>query len=428
MGDTMKPNHAHINGMDIYLVPTDKFKTIGITFNFIAKHDPETINFRALLPKVLIGATKHYPTKESLQKQLDAYYGTSLSVYGTKAGFHHIMGFYVDFVNDRFVPGGESLTENVIGLLTEIIFAPRLYGGTFKKSLVNNEKRLLEENLEDLYHDKTSYAFERFKHEMFPNEMFRHSARGMPGDFQSITPHALYDYYQDSLKHDGVSCWVVGDFNIQQMLDSLKSHFHFPERKHGYQWLDTEKKTIKKPRFISEENAVRQARLNIGFRTEIRMDHALYPAMQVANMYLGGDEHSLLFNEIREKEKLSYYIDSMYFANKGLFAVLAGVDNQKSEKATKKILSVIEHVVDGQIDESLFRDAKKHVIRKLRHRMDSLRGLRIQHQWAWRLDGDFYQPDRSIRRIENVDKHQLRKALHTLKLDTVYTLKGAEKK
>jgi predicted Zn-dependent peptidase len=259
---------------------------------------------------------------------------------------------------------------------------------------------------------------------MFPNEMFRHSPRGIPDDFQRLTAGALHDYYRDALKHDGVECFIVGDFNTYQMTETIKRHFRFPERKRHHRWVDTERKSIKKPRFVSEDNHVKQARLNIGFRTDVRMDHDLYPAMLLADMYLGGDEHSLLFRDIREDAHLSYYIDSMYFANKGLFAVVAGVDNKNCDRATKRILSVIERAADGDIDSDLFADAKRHVIRKRRSRMDSSRGLRIQHQWSQRLHGAFYDLEKDIAAIEAVDEATLIKAMRTLKLDTVYTLKG----
>ena len=50
----------------IDILPTEKFKTTMITFKFMAPLDYETITARSLLSKVLVRATKKWPTDKSL--------------------------------------------------------------------------------------------------------------------------------------------------------------------------------------------------------------------------------------------------------------------------------------------------------------------------------------------------------------------------
>ena len=53
----------------IDILPTEKFKTTMITFKFMASLDYETITARSLLSKVLVRATKKWPSDKPFNQQ-----------------------------------------------------------------------------------------------------------------------------------------------------------------------------------------------------------------------------------------------------------------------------------------------------------------------------------------------------------------------
>ena len=98
-------------GITLRAMQTDKFKTACFSVNFLRPHTAADAAFDALLPSVLLRATERYPDIRSISMQLDALYGASLGTLIRRKGEVKLMGFYADFIEDRFLPEGESVFD-----------------------------------------------------------------------------------------------------------------------------------------------------------------------------------------------------------------------------------------------------------------------------------------------------------------------------
>ena len=78
----------------IDILPTEKFKTTMITFKFMAPLDYETITARSLLSKVLVRATKKWPTDKSFNKQLSELYGAYINSFVSKFKDKHVIIYH----------------------------------------------------------------------------------------------------------------------------------------------------------------------------------------------------------------------------------------------------------------------------------------------------------------------------------------------
>ena len=89
-----------VNGLNVIIMKTNKFKTTDIVLNFRNYLEPDKITKRALVPYVLKAGSENYPSKKDINKQLEKLYGASLGVSINKQGLLQILTFRMSLVND----------------------------------------------------------------------------------------------------------------------------------------------------------------------------------------------------------------------------------------------------------------------------------------------------------------------------------------
>ena len=136
----MKQHTNHQIHIDI--LPTEKFKTTMITFKFMAPLDYETITARSLLSKVLVRATKKWPTDKSFNKQLSELYGAYINSFVSKFKDKHVITISLEIVNERYLKDTTPLFEKGLNLLKEVIMNPLVENNSFNSTFVTQEKSL----------------------------------------------------------------------------------------------------------------------------------------------------------------------------------------------------------------------------------------------------------------------------------------------
>ena len=410
----------------IDFLPTFKFKTTLITLRLIAPFDVDTINYRAILPQVLASSTKKYKNKAALSRLLDHFYGTQMSVFTTKIGFESAIHFQLQFPSDRFLPNHESLSKKIITLLYQIIFEPNVINGVFPKKIVKDEVHLLKEAFEAEYNDKNEYAFQQFRKSMFENELYSYRSKGIYEQLDEITPASLWDYYQEMLKEDSIEISVVGDFTQSDLDKSIKEVFRNGFKNNTHRWIDDETKSITSVKNIREFNDIKQAKLFLGYRTDIRFNTKDYLAMMVLNILLGDSDQAKLFRIIREEHHLCYSVGSTYDSNKGLIIVSMGIEPENEEKAKNLAVSVIESIKNGDFSEDELNFAKIFQIKRIRQRDDSILSLSASDFYYRNVYGVTYDTSLLVQMIELVSKEDIIYCANTLILDTIYALTKKE--
>ena len=75
----------------------------------------ENVTKNSLLSAVLRRGSKNMPTQEQISQELEEMYGASFDCGLDKTGDNHILKFYLESVNDKFLPQTE---ENMLTLIT----------------------------------------------------------------------------------------------------------------------------------------------------------------------------------------------------------------------------------------------------------------------------------------------------------------------
>ena len=112
-------------GIDLCSVSAEGFKTACASLSFVMPLGEKAALY-ALVPNVLTRSCKDYPDVTSIEKKLALLYGAEVIVDVSKVGENQVLKIEVSCIDDRFSIDGESITNECLKLLFQMIFEPRL--------------------------------------------------------------------------------------------------------------------------------------------------------------------------------------------------------------------------------------------------------------------------------------------------------------
>ena len=415
-------------GVWLTCVTTDKFKSGCLSINMITQLRRETAAMNALIPQVLRRGTRQYPDMESFSGRLDDLYGAGISPTVRKIGEIQTVGLSADFVDGQYVPEYDGLFNQMLELTGQVLLEPVLEKGRFKESYVESEKEKQLDRLRGRINDKRSYAIQRIIECMCTYEDFAISRLGDEETTEDITAEALTQHYYHLLESSPIEIFYVGSCRFKYLRDKLRKVLKdLPRGELDYDiGTDIRMNTVEpRTRHFTEELAVSQGKLSLGFRLGEIMDDPDYASLYVMNALYGGAVTSKLFMNVREKLSLCYYASSMVDVNKGIMLVYSGIDFDKYDDALSEIMAQLKAVQTGDFTDQELQAARRAVAAELRTYMDSERDL--EHYWLSRnLRGEENDPMELSRMVDRVTREDVIRAASGIVCDAIYFLKGSD--
>lgn len=173
---------------------------------------------------------------------------------------------------------------------------------------------------------------------------------------RNTTREDFVSYMKSLYSVENIVLVVAGGIDTAKTIELAEKYFgQMPK----FDTIRYEKSQVdqRKPQVIVKTKKTEQAHLALGFRTIKFSDPDRYPLSVLAGV-LGGGMSSRLFNEVREKRGLAYYVNasSDLYADAGSFVAWAGVDPKKIKDAISVILE--EH---AKITEAKSKISKKEL-------------------------------------------------------------------
>ena len=109
-----------VQGVQLHLIKTKRFKTNHITFRFSGDLNQKTVAKRVLVAQMLATANDSYPTAKLFREKLAQLYGASLSTNVSTKGLVHIVDIDITFVQDKYAFQGEKVLDEMIHLLKDL--------------------------------------------------------------------------------------------------------------------------------------------------------------------------------------------------------------------------------------------------------------------------------------------------------------------
>ena len=406
-------DNFHVN-----LQSTKKFKSTRIHISFGSDLTIEHVTKRALLPYLLRAVSTKFDTRAKMSSYLDNLYAAQFGVGSSKVGLSHFISFDLSVINDKYTIDNESLFEEGILFLKEIITNP-----LFKEDVFLDEKRLLSEYFLSVYANKMRVAIKHLQTEMFKEELYQVSALGIEEQVADITLKDVIDEYHHMITHDKITISVVGDINEQDVLAIINKHFTFKNRNKELELFESNPNTIIEPKEHILTQDVTQAKLAMGFRCDIRYLDSDYYAAIVFNNVFGGSSDSILHQRIREELGLVYFVSSSYDFYKGVLFVFAGINEEEYSRTTSEVEQILNTIIDGTLDKQYLDIAKKTIINNMIESRDSNYNLVIRLERKDLFDRDI-SLEESIENIKKVTFKQVQEVAKKIVLDTTVLLRG----
>jgi len=320
----------------LFVYPTEKFKTSFVNIIFSRPLDDRT-SAAALLPYVLRRGTRSHQNMSSIARHLEGLFGASLDVDVLSFGEQQLLSFRLDLVEERYLfMGGRDLLGKGLDLVRELLREPRLEGDCFPASTFEQERENLRRFVEGMFDEKGRYAFDRCVRHMCAGEAYARYEYGELDEIEALTPRALTDVWRSTLRTAPIDVFVVGSAPPEQVRDLVEAAFG--DLRDGRDVLDplpAVRRGAGKLKRVREDDDVAQARLVMGFRTDVAPGDPLSIPLVVGNSVFGAGASSRLFRHVREKHSLAYYCSSSVDQEKGVAFVQAGVDAKQAERVER---------------------------------------------------------------------------------------------
>lgn len=409
------------DGVRLCAQSTDKFKTCRINISMAMPLDLN-VSARAILPFILQRRCAKYPDYIMLSRVLDELYGASVSAGVIKRGETQIISFSLTAIDDRFALDGDTVALECVQLLCDMIFDPLTDGDSFPADIVEQEKRLLVEKIENEMNDKRRYALMRCEEIMFKDEAYGINRLGTVENVKALTPEAVYRAWQEVLREAVVQITMVGSMDVEPVAAILRERFSSIKREPAS--LST--KFIGKkgePEYVCEEMPIKQGKLVMGLRTGMKDEDTNTVPMRIAVDIFGGGTYSKLFSVVREKMSLCYYCSAAFFSSKGVVMVQSGIEDINEEKAKNEILNQLSLVAQGDFSDDVFSSSIKSLTDSVISNNDTPESI-----CAWYatqlLRDKLKTPEEYVGEIQSVERQQVIEAAKTIKLDTIFMLKS----
>ena len=409
-------------GVYLTYLPAQKFKTSLLSAQFVTPLREETASAYALLPSVLRRGTVSCPDMGSLSARLDELYGARIETTVRKKGENQCMGFVASLIDDSFAPGGEKLLEPVAELLGELICDPVTERGRFVPSYFESEKTNLLDAIRSLVNDKRDYADSRLLREMCAGEPYGIPRLGGEAGAESVQPKQLYALYQELISTARLELIYSGSAPQRRVEQALLSALAALPRDQVrdialYRPHPARQEVLR----VEESLDVTQGKLGMGFAC----GSDDYAAMMVGNTLFGGSSNSKLFMNVREKLSLCYYASSLYHRQKRLITVSSGIEFQNFQRAYDEILAQLEAVKNGKLEDWEMEGAQSTLLNAYASMEDS-QGKLENFYLGQAATGQSETPEELADQVREVTGERVHRAMETVRLDTVYFLRGEE--
>lgn len=342
--------HTLKNGLRVVLVPMRDTKTatvIVMTGTGSRYEDAHENGLAHFLEHMFFKGTKKRPSAKAISEDLDGI-GSVYNAFTAKE-----RTAYYAKVSSRYL-------ETALDVISDIFLNSTLPTREIKK-----ERGAIIQEI-DMYEDMPMRTVgDVFEGLIFKNEGETHplgrTILGPKENIRSFTQKDFRAYMKRNYTPLNTVVCVAGAINEEKVLAKIKKEFG--GLKHGnppnYLPFSPEQKAS---RVVIKEKKTDQTNFVIGVPAYPYL-HKNEFALAVLSTILGGGMSSRLFLEVREKRGLAYSVQSWVerFPDTGYFAVQAGVEHAKLEKAVSTILAEFKKIKRTPVSAAELKKAKQFI-------------------------------------------------------------------
>jgi len=339
----MKYTIENIAGIDVIFAPMEDAHSTTIEIMCKAGsiyENKDNNGISHFLEHLFFKGGKKYPTPKDVAEAVDRFGGEFNAYTGDEYA-----GYYV-----KCAP---EFVDKAIDVLADMMNHAK-----FSIPELEREKGVVIQELK-MYEDNPMYmAMQKRQGYFFGDNSYGRPIIGTEANIAGFTQEMLFEHKADLYTKDNLIITIAGKIKDKEaIIKQLTQEFNqIPE-----------KRRIQKPDFVQtlptdhigfHEQKNEQAHLIISAPGFAGTDEYKYAANVLATI-VGGNMSSRLFQNIREKQGLCYYIKASHMTQEdtGVFLIRAGIDKARFDFGVEKIYEEIERIANGDITQEEFDNA-----------------------------------------------------------------------
>ena len=339
--------HTFPSGLRLVTVPMEGTKTVTVyvLVGTGSKYETKDINgISHFLEHMMFKGTTKRPHYLDISRELD----------GIGAAYN---AWTSDEYTGYFAKASAEKLDTVMDVVFDIFLNSKL-----SEEAIQTERHVIVEEMRMINDDPPRLVGIHFEKLLYGDQPAGWGVIGQKDTVLGLQRQQFVDYFNSHYVAQNTIVAVVGSIDHDQIKKSVEDYFKHIRTSDKIHKLPVIEKQIGPATdiFFKETD---QTHLILGFRAYNMYDEKRYSLSLLATI-LGGGMSSRLFDEIREKRGLAYYVsaDQNTATDTGYLAVGAGVNNDKVTDAIVAIIDEIKKVLrDGVTTEELQR-AKDQIV------------------------------------------------------------------
>lgn len=417
----MQYKKTEVGPYNLHMIKTKRFKTVNMQIILSDEVKKEDITKRNFLSDILTYSSKKYKTKRDISIESQNLYAASIYSTSYRLGNYYNTDINLYFLNEKY--SEENMTEKSLDFLSEIIFNPNVENNKFDSASFNVIKNNMHIQIESVKEDTRKYSMIRMLENMNKDAPYSYHGFGYLEDLDKITEENLYEYYKELLRKCSIDIFVIGDIDFTKMEKLIKEKFKFNVFKKKRNSPILYHNSIRtRPKTIIEKDSINQSKLAIGCKMKDLTDFEKNYVLTLYNIILGGGSESLLFQNVREKNSLCYYVSSASNKVDNLLIISSGISKENFKKALSLIKQEMKNIGSGNFPDEMIEKAKIRYNSIIDEIYDYPNQIISAYYASEVLKVDF--PEVRKKKIMEVTKEDIVSLSKKIKMDTIYLLEG----
>ncbi|MDD5012796.1 MAG: pitrilysin family protein [Candidatus Pacebacteria bacterium] len=338
------------NGLRIITVPQKESKTatVLVLVGTGSKYETKEISgISHFLEHMFFKGTKRFKKPKDVAEFLDkiggdfnAFTGEEYTGYYAKVSAEHL-DIAFEWVSDIFLNSIIPLKE------------------------VEKERGVIIEEINMYKNNPMMYIGQLWKEVLYGDQPAGWDIAGTKETVSSITRKNILNYISSQYNAKNTIVCLAGNINEEEAIQKTKKYFNKTKIKKSKEKVKVIERQ-KEPQALFFYKDTEQTNLALGVRS-YNMTHKDKYVCDLLAIILGGMMSSRLFEEIREKLGVAYYVKTYNEADTdtGSIVTFVGVDNLKLEKVIKTILKEYKRLTEKRVNEKELKKAKDYMKGKM---------------------------------------------------------------
>lgn len=340
--------------------------------------------------------TKKRPSNLAITQELDGVGGS----YSAFTGGEYT-GYYTKVAQQN--------KELALDIVSDIYL-----NSQFPQREIKREKGVIIEEINMKQDEPQSYVREIWGKLLYGNQAVGRSILGTKTNIRNFKREDFLKYYESQYKAKSTLVVVSGNFSQKETINQIKDYF-CNIRLGKCKIKEQVREKQNKPEVLLKNKKTDQTHLILGFRGINLFDKRRY-ALNVMDVVFDGGMSGILFQTIRDKLGVAYYIYSYisYSADYGFWVVKAGVDSNRLEEVVSAILEEWKKFKTKPVDIKDIKKAKSYITGKLALGLENVHNVASSFAFQELLEQKIETPNQYLKKIKQVTARDIQKVAKDL--------------